>query len=87
MIVDKINALKGNKNYPMVFMGDLNARPDENTIVLLNQHLKDAHLISELPAYGHTECLKDYMECTFSFLKNHSGRIDYILIKEAVVYK
>jgi endonuclease/exonuclease/phosphatase family metal-dependent hydrolase len=77
MIVDKIKEVKSIKNSPMVFMGDLNARPEENTIVLLNQHLKDARLVSELPAYGPEDTWN-----AFQFSKKPSGRIDYIFIKE-----
>lgn len=77
MIVDKIKELNGKKNYPIVFMGDLNARTDENTIVLLNQHLKDARLVSEVPAYGPEDTWN-----AFQFSKKPSGRIDYIFLKE-----
>jgi endonuclease/exonuclease/phosphatase family metal-dependent hydrolase len=77
MVIDKVKELKSNKNYPIVFMGDLNARPDENTIVLLNQHLKDAQQVSELPAYGPEDTWN-----AFQFSKKPSGRIDYIFIKE-----
>jgi endonuclease/exonuclease/phosphatase family metal-dependent hydrolase len=77
MIVEEIKELKSIKNYPVIFMGDLNARPDENTIVLLNQYLKDARLVSELPAYGPEDTWN-----AFQFSKKPDGRIDYIFIKE-----
>jgi endonuclease/exonuclease/phosphatase family metal-dependent hydrolase len=77
LIVGKIKELKDKKNYPIVFMGDLNAMSDENTIVLFNQYLKDARQVSQLPAYGPEDTWN-----AFQFFKKPSGRIDYIFIKE-----
>jgi endonuclease/exonuclease/phosphatase family metal-dependent hydrolase len=76
MIADKIKELKKKKDCPAVFMGDLNATPEENTIELLNQHLKDARLISVLPSYGPEDTWN-----AFEFYKKLDGRIDYVFVE------
>jgi endonuclease/exonuclease/phosphatase family metal-dependent hydrolase len=77
MIVEKIKELKKKRDCPVVFMGDLNATPEENTIELLNQHLRDARHVSKLPAYGPENTWN-----AFEFTKKPDGRIDYVFVED-----
>jgi len=75
LIIKKIDELLKIKNCNVVFMGDLNSRPDEEPISYLFQNLVETR----------TNCLnKPYGEQStwngFNFNKKHNEQIDYIFI-------
>jgi endonuclease/exonuclease/phosphatase family metal-dependent hydrolase len=78
LILEKIRAINTSE-YPVVFMGDLNVRPDEQAIALLKTELDDGLEISKKPLYGPPG--------TFNGFRNGPmlHKIDYIFTKQLEV--
>ncbi|MCK5638427.1 MAG: endonuclease/exonuclease/phosphatase family protein [Flavobacteriaceae bacterium] len=76
MILKKIKEIN-TKNYPLIFMGDLNAEPDNNPILILNSELNDSKEISIEKPFGPTGTFN-----AFQFDKSVTKRIDYIFISK-----
>jgi endonuclease/exonuclease/phosphatase family metal-dependent hydrolase len=75
IIVEKIKELKKKKNCGLVFMGDLNVLPEDDSISIIKQQLNDAFISSETPAYGPKGTWN-----AFQFGVKPERRIDYIFI-------
>ncbi len=81
LILKKINKINKD-NYPVILMGDLNAEPETNPILILKKELKDGAELSPDGIYGPIG--------TFTgFTKNELAkkRIDYIFVKNLKVSK
>ena len=76
MILKKIKEIN-TKNYPLIFMGDLNAEPDSNPIAKLNSELNDAKEISIEKPFGPYGTFN-----AFKFNEPVTKRIDYIFISK-----
>lgn len=74
LILKKIKEIN-TKNYPLIFMGDLNAEPDSKPISILKLELNDAHEVSVEKPFGPTGTFN-----AFQFNKPVTKRIDYIFI-------
>lgn len=72
LILKKINEIN-NENYPLIFMGDLNAEPDSKPISILKSELSDSKMISVEKPFGPSGSFN-----AFQFDKPVSKRIDYI---------
>jgi len=76
MILKKIKEIN-TKNYPLIFMGDLNAEPNSNPIAKLNSELNDAKAISIEKPFGPSGTFN-----AFKFNEPVTKRIDYIFISK-----
>ncbi|NOQ91235.1 MAG: endonuclease/exonuclease/phosphatase [Flavobacteriaceae bacterium] len=65
------------KNYPLIFMGDLNAEPESNPIKKIKTELNDSKEISLEKPFGPEGTFN-----AFDFNKPVSTRIDYIFISK-----
>jgi endonuclease/exonuclease/phosphatase family metal-dependent hydrolase len=74
LIIEKIQQLN-TKNYPVIFSGDLNCKPEESSYQYINSVLKNTRDISRQPAYGPADTWN-----AFAFDKKPDGRIDHIFI-------
>jgi endonuclease/exonuclease/phosphatase family metal-dependent hydrolase len=74
LILKKIRAIN-KENLPVILMGDLNVTPEEKTITILKEELKDAISLTSSPFYG--------PKGTFNAFKNGpvTKRIDYCFVK------
>lgn len=78
LIWQKIQTLN-DENYPVIFMGDLNAVPDSPPISFLNKHLRDSRNISENPPSGPIGTFNG-----FDVSHPLDRRIDYIFVDENI---
>ena len=76
LILKKIKEINA-ENYPLVFMGDLNAEPDSKPISLLNAALIDTKAISITKPFGPNGTFNN-----FEFDKPVTKRIDYIYVSK-----
>lgn len=72
MILKKIKEIN-TEDLPLIFMGDLNSAPDENTIIALKKELNDSKDVSIQPPFG-----PDGTFNAFQFNVPVTHRIDYI---------
>lgn len=75
LIVKKINELKRIKNCEIVFMGDLNSKPDEEPVKYLSSHLYESRTHCSTKPYGSQDTWNN-----FNFKEKPNGQIDYIFI-------
>jgi endonuclease/exonuclease/phosphatase family metal-dependent hydrolase len=75
LIIKRIDELNKGKNYPVVFMGDLNARPETPPIQHVLSVMDNARNLSRQPPYGNADTWN-----AFKFTEKPSGAIDYIFI-------
>ncbi len=73
LILAKMKELTKGKNYPVVFMGDLNSQPGDEPVSILNTELNNARTISAETPYGPADTWNG-----FKFNKQPEGCIDYI---------
>ncbi len=73
LILAKMKELTSGKQYPVVFMGDLNSKPVDEPVSILNSALNNARTISEEPPYGPADTWNG-----FKFNQKPDGCIDYI---------
>lgn len=73
LILAKMNELTAGKNYPVVFMGDLNSKPADEPVQLLNEALDNARTQSAEAPYGPVDTWNG-----FKFNQQPDGCIDYI---------
>lgn len=78
LICQKIQTLN-DENYPVIFMGDLNAIPDSPPISFLNKHMRDSRNISQNPPLGPVGTFNGF---DVSHPLDH--RIDYIFVDENI---
>jgi endonuclease/exonuclease/phosphatase family metal-dependent hydrolase len=81
LILNKINEINQD-NYPVILMGDFNAEPETNPILILKKELKDGAELSPDGIYGPIG--------TFTGFTNNQvakERIDYIFVKNLKVSK
>ncbi len=76
LILKKIKEIN-TKNYPLVFMGDLNAEPESKPIVSLKSVLNDSKEISNEKPFGPIGTFN-----AFKFNDSITKRIDYIFISK-----
>ena len=76
MILKKIKEIN-NKNYPLIFLGDLNAEPESQPIITLKSILDDTKEISVKKPFGPEGTFN-----AFEFDKPVTKRIDYIFISK-----
>jgi len=74
LILKKIKEING-KNYPLIFMGDLNAEPDSKPISILKEQLSDSKEITKVKPFGPTGTFN-----AFQHNEPVTKRIDYIFI-------
>jgi endonuclease/exonuclease/phosphatase family metal-dependent hydrolase len=74
LILKKIKEINS-KNYPLIFMGDLNAEPESKPIEVLESQLDDSKEVSIEKYFGPTGTFN-----AFRFDKPVTKRIDYIFI-------
>ncbi|MBK9730039.1 MAG: endonuclease/exonuclease/phosphatase family protein [Chitinophagaceae bacterium] len=77
MIVEKIAELRKAKDCEVVFMGDLNSKPDESPVQYLFQHLLEARTHCLTKPYGEKDTWNN-----FHFQEKPNGQIDYIFIAD-----
>ena len=75
LIVKKINELKQIKNCEVVFMGDLNSKPNENPVIYLSSNLNETRTHCLTKPYGSQDTWNN-----FNFEEKPKGQIDYIFI-------
>ncbi len=75
LILNTIEALNEN-NLPVVFMGDLNSKPNSKPIEIISEKLTDGIIISKKPFYGSLETFTG-----FNLNLSANKRIDYIFVK------
>lgn len=73
LILEKIKTLNI-KNYPVIFMGDLNSEPGSAVVTALSQHLTDTRTLVQQP-FGPTGTFN-----AFQFGQPVTHRIDYIFV-------
>lgn len=81
LILSKIKKLNA-KNYPVIFMGDLNSEPNEDRIIALKKEMNDSRKISEIKPFGSSG--------TFNNFKHNepvTNLIDYIFISKNSIFK
>ncbi|MFV7235058.1 endonuclease/exonuclease/phosphatase family protein [Flavobacterium sp. ZB4R12] len=81
LILSKIKELN-TKNYPVIFMGDLNSEPDEERIIALKKVMDDTREVSQEKAFGPSG--------TFNNFKHNepvTKLIDYIFISKNSILK
>lgn len=81
LILSKIKELN-TKNYPVIFMGDLNSEPDEERIIALKKVMDDTREVSEEKPFGPSG--------TFNNFKHNepvTKLIDYIFISKNSILK
>ena len=79
LIVSKIKELN-TENLPVVLMGDLNLKPDENPIQFLKKELVDGQSITQKTFYGPTGTFNG-----FEHDRKLTDRIDYIFVQNFAV--
>jgi endonuclease/exonuclease/phosphatase family metal-dependent hydrolase len=79
LIVSKIKELN-TENLPVVLMGDLNLKPDENPIQFLKKELVDGQSITQKTFYGPTGTFNG-----FEHDRNLTDRIDYIFVQNFAI--
>jgi endonuclease/exonuclease/phosphatase family metal-dependent hydrolase len=77
LILSRISALTAGKNYPVVFMGDLNSKPEDEPVKILSENLDNARQVCTEKPYGPADTWNG-----FKFLQKPEGCIDYIFIKK-----
>ena len=77
MMVDRIKAL--DKKIPVIFVGDLNCRPDSKAYAILTSYLKDAFVNSQSRPYG-----PEFTCHSFDWQRPAYQRIDYVFVNEPV---
>lgn len=73
LILAKMKELTAGKNEPVVFMGDLNSKPSDEPVSILNAVLDNARTVSAEAPYGPTDTWNG-----FKFNQQPDGCIDYI---------
>lgn len=73
LILAKMKELTSGKNYPVVFMGDLNSKPVDEPVTILNSILNNTRTVSEETPYGPADTWNG-----FKFNQKPDGCIDYI---------
>ncbi len=76
LILEKIKEINTN-NYPLIFMGDLNADPESSPITTLKSELNDSKEISLMKPFGPNGTFN-----AFDFNKPVTERIDYIFVSK-----
>lgn len=76
MVLRKIKEIN-TKNYPIIFMGDLNAEPDSIPISILKVELADSKEVSIEKPFGSSGTFN-----AFKFNESVNKRIDYIFISK-----
>jgi endonuclease/exonuclease/phosphatase family metal-dependent hydrolase len=76
LIIEKIKELN-TKNYPVIFSGDLNSKPEEAPAQYISSNLLNTRDISQQPPYGPADTWNG-----FKFDKKPDGRIDHIFIEK-----
>jgi len=71
LILQKIKEIA--KDMPVIFVGDLNSRPDSEAIAILDTELRDSYKVTQTPPYGPNGTTN-----SFNWDKTGSSRIDYI---------
>jgi endonuclease/exonuclease/phosphatase family metal-dependent hydrolase len=77
LILSKMNGLTAGKNYPVVFMGDLNSKPGDEPVKILSESLDNARTVCVGKPYGPADTWNG-----FKFLQKPDGCIDYIFIRK-----
>jgi endonuclease/exonuclease/phosphatase family metal-dependent hydrolase len=75
LIMTKIAALNKEKQYLVIFTGDLNAQPTEEPVIHVASVMDNTRDISQQPPYGGIDTWN-----AFQFSKKPSGCIDYIFV-------
>ena len=76
LIIERIQQLN-TKNYPVIFSGDLNSKPEESPYQYINSILQNTRDISKQPPYGPADTWN-----AFAFDKKPEGRIDHIFVSK-----
>ena len=82
LILSRIESLNAGKGWPVVLMGDFNARPEEPSILHLSTRLYNARDRSEQPPYGAADTWN-----AFRFDSLPDGWIDHIFVSPGVRVK
>lgn len=77
LILQKIKEIAG--DMPVIFVGDLNSRPDSEAIAILDEALNDAYKVTQAPPYGPTGTTNG-----FNWNRTGAARIDYIYTTDQV---
>jgi endonuclease/exonuclease/phosphatase family metal-dependent hydrolase len=77
LIMTKIAALNKEKQYPVIFTGDLNAQPTDEPVVHVSSIMDNARTITTQPPYGGIDTWNG-----FQFSKKPAGCIDYIFVSK-----
>lgn len=67
------------KGFPVIFVGDLNSRPDSEAIAILDKQLNDAYKITKTLPYG-----PEGTTNSFNWDKTGTSRIDYIYVTDDI---
>lgn len=73
LILQKMKEIAG--NMPVVYVGDLNSRPDSEAIAILDKELNDAYKVTKTPPYGPVGTSNG-----FNWDRTGASRIDYIFV-------
>ncbi len=82
LITARIKQLTKDKNYPVVFTGDFNSKPDEAPAQYMAANFFNARAISKEAPYGPADTWE-----AFAFNKKPDGCIDYIFVSDKWVVK
>ncbi len=77
LIMTKIEALNKEKQFPVIFMGDMNAQPTDEPLVHVSSLMDNARNISVETPYGGIDTWNG-----FQFNKKPTGCIDYIFVSK-----
>lgn len=78
IILEKIKEMQKQTNVPVIFMGDLNARAEEESIQLLTKELNETRTHCKTKPYGEKDTWNG-----FKFSEKPDGQIDYIFIDKS----
>lgn len=77
LILSKISRLTAGNNHPVIFMGDLNSKPEDEPVKILSESLDNARTVCKEKPYGPADTWNG-----FKFLQKPDGCIDYIFIRK-----
>lgn len=78
IIIEKIKEMQKQTNVPVIFMGDLNAQGDEESVQLLTKELNETRSHCKTKPYGEKDTWNG-----FKFAEKPNGQIDYIFIDKS----
>lgn len=82
LILDRIERLNRGRGWPVLLMGDFNARPEQPPILLLSDRMSNARDVSKEPPYGNPDTWN-----AFRFDAPPDGWIDHIFVSKGIGVK